>query len=156
MILRAFAPSDRDWLIDRHRVLYGAEFGFAPDFGDSIADKLDAFLAHEDPSKRLWIAEASGQRIGSIAVSNRDGAAFLNFVLLDPAARGKGLGHHLVQTALDHARAQGFSRIRLETYSCLIAARALYRAHGFQIIKTDPGWHRFGQSFDREIWQADL
>jgi hypothetical protein len=78
MILRAFAPADRDWLIDRHRVLYGAEFGFAPDFGDSIAMKLDAFLARPDPMKRRWITE------------------------------------------------------------------------------TDLGWHRFGQSFDREIWQAQL
>ncbi|WP_370254289.1 GNAT family N-acetyltransferase, partial [Nioella sp.] len=127
MILRAFAPSDRDWLIARHRSLYGAEFGFTPDFGDSIADKLDAFLARPDPAKRLWIAEETGQRIGSIAVSSRDGSAFLNFVLLEPSARGRGLGHHLMQPALDHARSHGFTRARLETYSCLTAARALYR-----------------------------
>ena len=156
MILRAFAPADRDWLIERHRTLYAQDFGFTPDFGDSIADKLDAFLAGEDPSKRLWIAEDDGQRIGSIAVSGRDGSAFLNFVLLEPSARGRGLGHALMQTALDHARAKGFTQARLETYSCLTAARALYRAHGFEIAETDPGWERFGQNFDREIWQADL
>lgn len=156
MILRAFTPSDRDWLIDRHRILYGQEFGFTPDFGDSIAEKLDAFFAREDPAKRLWIAEEGGKRIGSIAVSARDGAAFLNFVLLESAARGQGLGHELMQIALDHARARGFTQARLETYSCLTAARTLYRAHGFHIIETDPGWHRFGQSFDREIWQAAL
>ncbi|WP_306046066.1 GNAT family N-acetyltransferase [Nioella sp. MMSF_3534] len=156
MILRAFVPSDRDWLIDRHRVLYGAEFGFTPDFGNSIAEKLDAFLAREDPAKHLWIAEADGQRIGSIAISDRNGTGFLNFVLLEPSARGQGLGHHLMQTALDHARSKGFTQATLETYSCLTAARALYRAHGFTISETDPGWHRFGQSFDREFWQADL
>ena len=155
-LLRAFTGTDRDWLIERHRALYAQEFGFTSDFGTSIADKLDTFLAHEDPSKRLWIAEEGGQRIGSIAISARDGAAFLNFVLLEPAARGMGLGHHLMQTALDHARAGGFTQARLETYSCLTAARALYRSHGFRIIETDPGWHRFGQSFDREIWQAGL
>ena len=156
MILRAFAPSDRDWLIARHRSLYGAEFGFTPDFGDSIADKLDAFLAREDPVKRLWIAGESGQRIGSIAVSGRDGSAFLNFVLLEPSARGRGLGHVLLQSAIDHARAAGFPEARLETYSCLTAARALYRAHGFAIVDSDPGWRRFGQVFDRELWQRHL
>ena len=156
MTLRAFASADRDWLIARHRSLYGAEFGFTPDFGDSIAEKLDAFLARPDPAKRLWIAEANGHRIGSIGVSDRNGTAFLNFVLLEPSARGQGLGHHLMQTALDHARTKGFTQATLETYSCLTAARALYRAHGFTITETDPGWHRFGQSFDREFWQADL
>ena len=156
MILRAFAPSDRDWLIARHRALYAQDFGFTPDFGNSIADKLDAFLARPDPAKRLWIAEETGQRIGSIAVSSRDGSAFLNFVLLEPSARGRGLGHHLMQPALDHARSHGFTRARLETYSCLTAARALYRAHGFAIVDSDPGWRRFGQVFDRELWQRRL
>ena len=104
MILRSFKPTDRGWIIARHRALYAKEFGFTPDFGDSIAEKLDAFLAREDPVKRLWIAEEAGQRIGSIALSDRDGAAFLNFVLLEPAARGRGLGNRLVQTALAHAR----------------------------------------------------
>ncbi len=156
MILRSFKPTDRGWIIARHRALYAKEFGFTPDFGDSIAEKLDAFLAREDPVKRLWIAEEAGQRIGSIALSDRDGAAFLNFVLLEPAARGRGLGNRLVQTALAHARSQGFTRTMLETYSCLTAARALYRTHGFEIAETESGWHRFGQSFDREIWQAEL
>ena len=151
--IRQAEADDPDWIVARHGVLYPAEFGFDAGFGHDIAAKMKAFLAKDDAFKRIWIAEADNERLGSIAISQiGEGTAFLNFVLVEPAARGRGIAAAMMDTAFNHARQSGFSFVRLETYSCLKDARALYARHGFEIIESRAGIEKYGQSFDVEFW----
>ncbi len=156
LTLRDARPDDHDWLVDQHRALYAQDFGFTSEFGDSIAEKLAAFLSRDDPAKHLWIAEGE-TRLGSIALSTKaPGVGFLNFVLLLPEARGRGLSRLLVDHALATARATGFHTVRLETYNVLTTARDLYRSYGFERTEVTPGLSRFGQTFDQEFWELSL
>jgi GNAT superfamily N-acetyltransferase len=99
----------------------------------------------------------NGRRAGSIAISRiADDTAFLNFVLVDPAVRGRGIAGAMMEAALSHARANGFPFVRLETYSVLNDARALYARRGFEIVETTPGIEKYGQRFDVEFWLLGL
>jgi ribosomal protein S18 acetylase RimI-like enzyme len=155
--IRAAHEGDREWVVSEHGMVYGREFGFDADFERNIAVKMEAFLAKFDPFKRLWIAEVEGRRVGSIAISRiADGTAFLNFVLVDPECRGRGIAGAMMDKAISHARQGGVEAIRLETYSVLRAARALYAKRGFAIVETMPGIEKYGSTFDREFWLMTL
>jgi ribosomal protein S18 acetylase RimI-like enzyme len=155
--LRLAGPDDPGWVIDRHRVWYAQEFGFDDTFGDAIAARMVEFFGFENGFKRLWIAELDGNRVGSIAISSRPGnAAFLNFVLVDPSLRRRGIAAILMDTALDHARANGIGVVRLMTYNCLTGARALYDRLGFRIVEVTPDHSQFGKTFDLEFWELRL
>lgn len=105
---------DYGWLISAHARIYAADFGFSDEFGESIGEKVAEFRAREDPNKRLWIAEAGGLPIASIAISEKEpGVAFINFVLVEPAFRQGGLARLLLGHALKHARTTGMKRARL-------------------------------------------
>ena len=152
-IIRTARDDDPEWVIARHGAVYSGEFGFDAQFEADIATKLYAFLEKDDPFKRLWIAEIDGECAGSIAVSTEaEDIAFINFVLVEPIFRGKGIAQALMDTALGHVRDNGISTIRLETYSCLESARKLYARYGFTIESATPGIEKYGQSFDREFW----
>ncbi len=155
--LRPGRDGDPDWIIEKHRDWYAAEFGFTPDFGDAIAGRMEEFLSLDDPFKRLWIARDESTRVGSIAISIRPGnAAFLNFVLVDPTCRRQGIARCLMDTALAHARSHRIATLRLMTYSCLTGARKLYAAYGFEIVEITRDIEAHGQVMDQEFWRLRL
>jgi ribosomal protein S18 acetylase RimI-like enzyme len=155
--IRAADAGDPEWVVAEHGRIYGDEFGFDQLFERNIFGKMNAFLARDDAFKRLWIAEVKGRRAGSIAISRiADDTAFLNFVLVDPECRGRGIAGAMMDTAIAHARQAGFAAIRLETYSVLTDARALYAKRGFRIVETTPGVEKYGHSFDVEFWLMQL
>lgn len=155
--IRPALADDRDWIIEAHGDLYAREFGFGPAFRAGIAEKMQAILEKDDPLTRIWIAEIDAQRAGSAAIWRQSAdTGFLNFVLVDPAFRGQGVAQTLMTRAIAHARDHGLAQVRLETYSCLAAARRLYARIGFALTQVEPGIETFGQVFDREFWTLRL
>ncbi|WP_420406955.1 GNAT family N-acetyltransferase [Hoeflea sp.] len=155
--IRPAQADDRDWIVEAHGDLYAREFGFGPAFRAGIAEKMKAILALDDAFTRLWIAETGGVRAGSAAIWRQAAdTAFLNFVLVYPAFRGQGLAETLMARAIEHARDHDLGQLRLETYSCLAAARRLYARKGFALTEVEPDIAKFGQVFDREFWTLRL
>ncbi len=155
--IRRAVNGDPGWVISAHGRLYAEEFGFDLEFELGIARKMVAF--HENPAEvnRIWIYEADGQRGGSIALSQRaDHVAFLNFFLVEPLLRGRGIGEKLLLVAVEYARANAFRRVALETYSCLEAARRLYDRAGFDMVLSRKDVMAHGRTFDQEFWELKL
>ncbi len=157
LVIRLADRSDCDWIVDRHGALYASEFSFDDSYGRGIAGKMQALLDRNEAFTRIVIAESDRERAGSIAISALpEGGAFLNFVLVAPERRRKGIAEALLADALDHARREGRKFARLETYSVLKSARKLYAKMGFVIVKLEAGVSRFGQDIDQEIWEMQL
>ncbi len=136
---------------------YADEFGFDTTFERRVAAKMQALLDRAEPFTRFLIAEIGGERADSIAISALpDNGAFLNFVLVEPVHRRKGLADALMMAGLDHARQTGCRFVRLETYSLLDSARKLYGKLGFEIVESTSEIAEFGQDFDREFWEMRL
>lgn len=152
-ILREVRPQDRDWLVDKHRVIYAHTDGFDDSFGDLVENVLDGFLAAHDPRhEHGWIAEKQGQRLGSIfCVRLDERTAQLRLFLLVPEARGKGLGLRMLRHCMWFAQAHGYSAMRLWTHQSHKAACALYKAQGWQCIETKPV-RSFGQDLIVETY----
>ena len=106
VILRAYTPDDRAWVVAQHQTLYTAEHGFDDTFGPLVHDILAAFEAQFDPERdRGWVAEEDGKRLGTVFCSQQDvETARLRMFFLTPEARGKGLGSAVAITALCHHR----------------------------------------------------
>jgi len=157
IMLRAHRPGDMGWVVARHAELYSREFGWSGEFEGLVAGITADFIAHFDPAReRCWIAERDGERLGCIfLVSGRGGSARLRLLLVEPAARGLGLGAQLVQECLAFARAAGYRRVVLWTHANLSSARHLYRRAGFRRTASEPR-HRFGKAVVSETWQLAL
>lgn len=148
---------DHQWIIAAHGDVYATEFGFDRRFQDDIAEKMRAFLELPSPFNRIWVGWAWDKRVASIAISDRvDSVAFLNFVLVLPQYRGKGAGSAMMKLALDHARTHSIKQVQLETYSCLVDARALYGRLNFQMTKVVREQNAYGKHFDQEFWSLKL
>jgi len=157
LTVRTARQGDHEWIVAAHGDVYAREFGFDARFHDGIAGKMHAFRQLPGAFGRVWVGLVAGRRAASIAVSERPGeVAFLNFVLVLPQYRGRGVGRAMMDTALDHARAHGLKEAQLETYSCLVDARALYGRLGFRMTEAIPGKQAFGQTFDQEFWALRL
>ncbi len=145
------------WILERHAVLYGEEYGFDGRFEAQVAKVVTSFLESFDPQReRAWIAEHEGERVGSVALVEREPqVAQLRLLLLEPQARGLGLGPRLVGVCTEFARSCGYERIVLETTSQLIAARKLYAREGYRLLESWPT-DEFGPALDFEIWRLDL
>ncbi|MDP4220099.1 MAG: GNAT family N-acetyltransferase, partial [Bacteroidota bacterium] len=136
-----FTPNDQIKIIERHRVLYETEYGFNAEFGDYVASSLS------EPIERLWIAERDGEFIGCIGLVEADtNTGQLRWFLIEPAARGVGLGKTLMQRLLDHCRERGYERIFLWTVNKLPAARAIYERFGFKLREQKPERLLWGQN----------
>ena len=126
-------------------------------FEGSVAEIVAAYIAgHRADLQRCWIAERSGVRCGSVFVAREDDVtARLRLLLVEPAARGTGLGRRLVQTCIAFARAAGCRRMVLWTHSVLEAARAIYASEGFVMTGAEPntGW---GPPLTSETWERPL
>ena len=157
IILRPPGPGDIGRLIAMHGELYARQFHFDAAFEADITQKMALFLRQTDGFHRLLIAQMDGETAGSIAVSQKaEQTAFINFLLVTPAYRKKGIATMLLEKVIAHARENGCRRVCLETYSCLQSARRLYRQFAFELDQVTPGVEKYGQVFDREFWKKNL
>jgi DNA-binding MarR family transcriptional regulator/predicted N-acetyltransferase YhbS len=149
--------SDRGWVIERHAALYAAEYNFDHRFELMVADVAAAFLRTNDPAReRAWIAEHEGARAGSVfLVQQSPDTAKLRLLLVEPWARGLGIGKGLVAECLTFARSAGYRRITLWTNDILVAARGIYQAAGFRMIAEEPH-SDFGPPMVGEEWERTL
>jgi DNA-binding MarR family transcriptional regulator/ribosomal protein S18 acetylase RimI-like enzyme len=156
-VLRPPRAGDIGWVIARHGALYAAEYGLDARFEALVGTVASAFLAAHDPAREAcWIAERDGVNLGSVfLVRAGDELARLRLLLVEPAARGEGLGRRLVETCLDFARAAGYRRITLWTNDVLTAARHIYQAAGFRLVASKPHAD-FGPAMLGEDWERDL
>jgi DNA-binding MarR family transcriptional regulator/GNAT superfamily N-acetyltransferase len=164
VVLREDRPGDLGWIVERHGLLYAREWGFNQQFEALVAEVVASFARSRDPAReRCWIAERDGERLGSVMLVNayREAGvatvptAKLRLLLVEPSARGLGLGRQLVAEALAFARKAGYRRMTLWTNDVLTAARAIYEKEGFDLVGREP--HAlFGAQMVGETWEREL
>ena len=155
--LREHEPGDMGWIVHRHGVLYAEEYGYDERFEALVAGIVARFIQKLDRKReRCWIAERDGQIVGTIfVVAKSKTTAQLRLLLVEPSARGLGLGSRLVDEVVRFSRDAGYKRIDLWTQSELTAARHLYEAAGFKCVSTER--HRmFGKPTIAEFWRLEL
>ncbi len=140
-------------MISRHGALYAAEYGLDMSFEVTVAEIVADVMRGFDPSSDAgWIAELDGVAVGSAFVVRHDGVtAKLRLVLVEPAARGLGIGRMLTEAAISFAREAGYLRMTLWTMQMLVAARGIYRRAGFELVAAEAGF-RFGRDVVDETW----
>jgi DNA-binding MarR family transcriptional regulator/GNAT superfamily N-acetyltransferase len=138
-ILRVPRPGDFGWIISRHAELYRQEYGWKEPFEGLCAQIVADFVNSFDRSReRCWIAEIDGENVGCVMLANDHGVARIRLLLVDPKARGLGLGARLVDECLRFARKTGYKKVTLWTHSVLTAARHIYEKAGFKLMRTEP------------------
>ena len=160
VILRDLGPGDLGWIVGRHGSLYGREFLWDMSFEALVARIVADFgTAHDPARERAWIAEVDGLRAGCVlcvrAESGDPETAQLRLLLVEPFARGLGVGSTLVLACLDFARAAGYRKIVLWTNDVLTTARRIYEREGFTLISEEPH-ASFGQELVGQFWGRDL
>ncbi|MGE0212525.1 MAG: GNAT family N-acetyltransferase [Parvibaculaceae bacterium] len=155
--LRPHKPGDMGWVVERHASLYWDEYRFDERFEALVAGIVSRFIEEFDPRREAcWIAEMEGERVGSVfLVRQSEDVAKLRLLIVDPKARGQGLGRRLVQETVRFAEGAGYRKIVLWTQSILTAARAIYEREGFRLTASEPN-ESFGQSLISETWELDL
>jgi DNA-binding MarR family transcriptional regulator/predicted N-acetyltransferase YhbS len=157
VILRAPKPGDFGWIVQRHAVLYEREYGWDEEFEGVCAQIVADFINKFDPRReRGWIAELGGQNVGSVLLAkDSDEVARLRLLLVEPAARGRGIGKLLTDECVRFARTCGYRRITLWTHSVLTAARHIYQQAGFRLSSSEKR-RSFGQDVVSEHWDLKL
>ena len=157
VILRPPGPGDLGWVIARHGALYAAEYGWDATFEGLVASILGDFAAGHDPAQEAaWIAEVDGERAGCVFCVARDSTtAQLRLLLVEPSARGLGIGARLVDECLRFARRAGYRSVALWTNDVLVSARRIYEAAGFRLVEEEPH-HSFGVDLVGQTWSRDL
>ena len=155
--LRQHRPGDMGWVVERHAVLYHEQDGWGAPFEALIAEIVRHFLEHFDPAReRCWIAERNGERLGCVfVVKQSKSVAKLRLLLVEPAARGTGLGRRLVEESIAFSRAKGYKKLVLWTHAHLAAARHLYKEAGFRKVGEE-AHGTFGPRAVGEYWELRL
>lgn len=163
--LRAPQPGDLGWIVERHGAFYAAEYGLDAGFEALVARICADYVDRFQPGREAcWIAARGAQRLGCVMLVQarnddtgkvKPGVAKLRLLLLEPHARGLGLGKRLVRQCSDFARGAGYKRIVLWTQSALTAARAIYAAEGY-VLTGSEAVRSFGQDVVSETWALEL
>jgi DNA-binding MarR family transcriptional regulator/GNAT superfamily N-acetyltransferase len=163
--LRAPVPGDFGWMVKRHGEIYAQEYGWTEPFEGLCAQIVADFANKNDPKReRCWIAEMDGEIVGCVflaqdlvknSAKNSAKVARIRLLLVDPKARGLGVGARLVDECTRFARRAGYKKITLWTHSVLTAARHIYQKAGFRLVRTER--HRsWGPPVVSEHWDLEL
>jgi DNA-binding MarR family transcriptional regulator/GNAT superfamily N-acetyltransferase len=157
LVLRPPRPGDLGWVVDRHGALYAREYGFNARFEGLVARVVADFAdSRDDPRQAFWIAELDGERVGSIGCGRAgDDIAQLRLLLLEPSARGHGVGKRLVTECVEFARGHGYRAMELWTMSALAAAHVIYHSAGFELVREEP-YDGFGPAMTRQEWRLEF
>lgn len=164
-VLRGLRAGELGWVVARHGALYAQEYGWDWRFEGLVARICADFAERFDATReRAWIAEWQGVPMGCVFLVQArdddtsaplDGVAQLRMLIVEPAARGQGIGKQLVAACEAFAMQAGYRRMRLWTNSILHAARGIYQAAGYVLMATEHH-HSFGHDLVGEVWEKEL
>ena len=155
-VLRAPRPGDLGWVIGRNGALYAQEYGWDASYEALVARIVADYAGRDDPGEAGWIAELDGSPVGCVFCMRKSAStAQLRLLLVEPRARGRGLGERLVAECLAFARRAGYTEIVLWTNDVLAAARRIYQRAGFELVDSDQH-HSFGHDLAGQNWRLPL
>jgi DNA-binding MarR family transcriptional regulator/GNAT superfamily N-acetyltransferase len=156
-VLRSPRPGDLGWIVQRHGALYAQQFGWDESFEALVAQIVAEYARDHDPRREAaWIAEVDGEPAGCVlCVRREEDVAQLRLLLVDPRARGRGIGGRLIEECLRFAQRAGYTRITLWTNDVLHEARRLYERSGFELVESAPH-HSFGHDLVEQTWARPL
>ena len=156
-VLRNHQPGDMGWIVHRHGVLYWQEYGWDERFEALVAEIAAKFVQNFDPRReRCWVAERDHEPVGSVMlVKESEDVARLRLLLVEPKARGIGIGARLVDECVNFARRAGYKKITLWTQSVLTGARHIYQKTGFEVVHEERHCE-FGYDLVSETWEMKL
>lgn len=150
-------PGDLGYLTYLHGILYAKECGYDRTFEAYVAGGLAEFVQSFNPNEdRIWLAEASGRIIGSMAIVGvSEAVAQLRWFLVHPDYRRLGLGKRLLTDALRFCKKCKYKTVFLWTTSELKEASCLYMRFGF--VKTEEKTHEiWGKRVTEEKYELHL
>lgn len=155
--LRQHEPGDMGWVVHKHGLLYSQEYGWDESFEALVSQIATDFIKQYNPKReRSWIAEMNGEIVGSIfVVEGSEDTAKIRLLIVDPKARGLGLGSQLVEECIQFSKRVGYKKLVLWTNSILKEARHIYQKKGFKLVNEEKH-HSFGHDLIGETWELPL